>query len=122
MTKRWPYYVILILAGMVVVLSVKYGLQRQELAQVQALVNRQTSNDRLINFTDLFVNQVLLAAGEVDFETRLKLENAVRGLKDEALLAEWKTFVASTNEAAAQTQVKRLLGMLLERIKGNARD
>ena len=47
-------------------------------------------------------------------ETRLSLENAVRDLKDEEIMAEWQNFIASKTEADAQTSVKKLLGIRSE--------
>ena len=70
-----------------------------------------------MNFTKLFITQVLRADGEVDFETRLKLENAVRELNDQNILAQWQKFVESETEEEAQEEVKNLLGMLVNKIE-----
>ena len=67
-------------------------------------------------FGQLFIEKVLEAQGEVEFETRLELENAVRDLNDEELLNQWKLFVASGDETSAQKEVRNLLKMLMNKI------
>jgi hypothetical protein len=74
----------------------------------------QKTNEKVLDFTKLFIEKVLKAETEVDFETRLKLENAVRNLGDEEILTQWQKFTESKTEAEAQEEVKNLLEMLLE--------
>lgn len=49
-------------------------------------------------------------------ETRLRLENAVRDLNNEQILAQWQKFTTSKTETEAQTQVKNLLELLVNKI------
>jgi hypothetical protein len=77
----------------------------------------QTTNEKVLEFTNLFIEKVLKAQTEVGFETRLKLENAVRNLNDEEILAQWQKFTESKTEAGAQEEVKNLLQMLVSKIK-----
>ena len=65
----------------------------------------------------MFIKDVLQADKEVDFETRLKLENAVRDLKDQEILAGWQSFIDSKTEQDAQSNVKKLLGILISKIQ-----
>lgn len=74
-------------------------------------------NQKVINFTALFIDKVLKAESEIDFETRLTLENAVRDLKDDEIMAEWQKFTGSQTEAEAQNGVKKLLGILITKIQ-----
>jgi hypothetical protein len=94
-----------------------YFSQRQELLTKRVSIVNQENNVQIINFTRLFINDVLKAQGEVNFEKRLELENAVRALKDKEILAQWSKFINSKNEALAQTEVKDLLGLLVNKIK-----
>lgn len=52
----------------------------------------------------------------MSFDTRLKLEAAVRSLDDEEILSQWQKFTESKTEAEAQTEVKNLLEMLVKKI------
>ena len=70
-----------------------------------------------MEFTKLFIGEVLKADSEVSFDTRLKLETAVRNLGDEEILNQWQKFVDSKTEAGAQTEVKNLLEMLINKIR-----
>lgn len=70
-----------------------------------------------MEFAKFFIEKFLKAETGVDFETRLKLENAVRDLKDEEILAQWQKFAESKTEIDAQAEVKNLLEMLIDKIK-----
>lgn len=74
-------------------------------------------NSKVLDFTSLFIAEVLQAEGEVDFETRLKLENAMRGLEDAEIMTAWQNFVGSKTEIEAQDSVKDLMGLLVSKIR-----
>jgi len=109
--------IILILLAGNVFLGVKYFAVQKELGQTQAALETQKTNEEILNFTKFFIEKVLKAKTEVDFETRLKLENAVRNLEDEEILEQWTRFVNSKTEIEAQEEVKNLLEMLVSKIK-----
>ncbi|MDD5072084.1 MAG: hypothetical protein PHQ42_05135, partial [Patescibacteria group bacterium] len=69
-------------------------------------------NEKIADFNRLFIEKVLEADREVDFDTRLQLENAVRGLNDQEIFDSWQEFVASKDSAAAQKNVLILLELL----------
>ena len=87
-------------------------LQTIESAQAKVEVNQ-----KVVDFTSMFIKKVLQAEKEVDFETRLFLENSVRDLKDDKIMAEWQNFTGSSTEAEAQNSVKKLLGILITKIQ-----
>lgn len=95
----------------------KYFASQKELEATKATIKTQQINEKTLDFTKLFIEKVLKAETEVDFETRLKLENAVRDLEDNEILAQWQKFVESKTETEAQTEVKNLLEMLVNKIK-----
>jgi len=108
--------VLVLLAGNIF-LGVKYFSVVKELRQTQTALQTQTTNEKVLEFTKLFIEEVLKAETEVNFETRLKLETAVRNLGDEEILNQWQKFVDSKTEAGAQEEVKNLLEMLINKIK-----
>ena len=108
--------IILILLAGSVFFSVKYIALQKELRQTQAALDVQKTNEKVLDFTKLFIEKVLKAETEVDFETRLNLENAVRNLGDEEILAQWQKFIESKTEVQAQEEVKNLLEMLVNKI------
>lgn len=88
--------------------------------QLQAIKNTETKaevNQKVVDFSLMFIKKVLQAEKEVDFETRLSLENAVRDLKDEQIMSEWQNFIASKTEQDAQNSVKKLLEILVRKIQ-----
>jgi len=114
-----------ITAGVVIVflvmLSVFYSLRYKQIeSQLNLFIsNTQTAyvNQEVLKFTELFVNEVLRAEGEISFDTRLELEGAVRSLEDEEILNAWVDFTNSQTEAQAQEAVKDLLALLVLKIK-----
>jgi len=68
----------------------------------------------VLSFTNMFVEGVLLAEGEVDFDTRLSLETAVRNLNDEQIFAQWQRFTKSSDESTS-VEVKKLLDLLIKK-------
>lgn len=108
--------IILILLASNVYSYFLYLSQKQELNSLKSLVVEQKMNAKTVNFTKMFIENVLAANGEVNFETRLKLESAVRELNDEAILGQWQKFVNSQTEADAQENVKELLKLLINKI------
>jgi len=112
---------IIIVIGALVIGDVFFGFNyfflNQELQTVKTEQTKSDLNTKVLAFTSLFIQKVLQANTEVDFETRLSLENAVRDLKDDQIMAEWQNFTASTTEAGAQASVKKLLGILVSKIQ-----
>lgn len=116
--QRLVYIVIIgVLLVSNVFLAFNYFYIYRQSQAVSSAQNKSSLNQKVINFASMFIQKVLQADKEVDFETRLSLENAVRDLKDEEIMAEWQTFTASKTEADAQNSVKRLLGILISKIQ-----
>lgn len=109
--------IILILLAGNVFLGVKYFSVVKELRQTQTALQTQTTNEKVLEFSKLFIKEVLKAETEVNFDTRLKLETTVRNLGDEEILNQWQKFVDSKTEAGAQEEVKNLLEMLMNKIR-----
>lgn len=108
--------ILLLLAGNIF-FGMKYFFAQKNLRQAETLVETKKTNEKVLEFTKLFIGKVLKSEAEVDFETRLKLENAVRNLEDEKILGQWQKFIESKTEAQAQEEVKNLLEMLVNKIK-----
>ena len=109
--------IILVLLVGNVFLGSKYFSAQKEFRQAQTALQTQTTNEKVLEFTKLFIKEVLKVETEVNFDTRLKLENAVRNLGDEEILNQWQKFTESKTEAGAQEEVKNLLEMLVSKIK-----
>ena len=113
--------VLIIVIGALVVgnvfFALNYFLLNQELATAYSTRDKAEVNTKVVNFASMFVKKVLQADSEVDFETRLSLENAVRDLKDKEIMEEWQNFTGSKTEAEAQNSVKKLLEILISKIQ-----
>jgi len=108
--------IILLLIISNVFFGFKYLTVQKELQQIQAVLKTQKTNEKVLDFAKLFIQKVLKAKGEIDFETRLRLENAVREIKDKEILEKWKNFTNSQTEEEAQENVKDLLEILVDKI------
>lgn len=108
--------IILILLAGNVFFGIKYFSVVKELSQTEAVLQTQTTNEKILEFTKLFIDEVLKADSEVSFDTRLKLETAVRNLGDEEILAQWQKFVDSKTETGAQDEAKNLLELLISKV------
>lgn len=75
----------------------------------------QKVNYQMLDFRNMFTEEVLLADKEVSFDTRLRLETAVRNLKDQEVFDQWQNFVKSSTKEDASLQAKKLLHMLVEK-------
>ena len=70
----------------------------------------------ILEFNKQFIEEVLGAGKEVSFESRLGLENAVRGLNDQEILTDWQNFTKSKDPAEAQKNVLILLKALANKM------
>ena len=75
------------------------------------------TNEKVIEFTKIFIEKVLKGKGEVSFEDRIKLENAVRDIGDEGILKQWQEFIDSESSEQAQEECKDLISILIGRIQ-----
>ncbi|MBI2098678.1 MAG: hypothetical protein HYT49_03485 [Candidatus Wildermuthbacteria bacterium] len=107
--------ILLLLAGNVFS-AMQYIAVQRELRDVQASLTAQRINERTLAFTQLFIEKVLKSETEIDFDTRLLLENSVRTIGDEEILVQWKKFTESQTEEEAQAEVKNLLSLLVSKV------
>ncbi|MCX6719704.1 MAG: hypothetical protein NTV36_01165 [Candidatus Staskawiczbacteria bacterium] len=75
----------------------------------------QQSDTKVLAFTSMFVEDVLMANKEIDFDTRLALETAVRGLNDQDIFDQWQRFTKSSEKENASNEAKLLLDLLVKK-------
>ena len=91
----------------------QYSSVKEQLDNVSK--NNQV-NTKIVAFGKLFVEKVLVDVGEVSYEDRLKLENAVVDTQDQDIIDEWHAFLNSKTEADAQVGTKNLLSLFINKI------
>jgi hypothetical protein len=94
----------------------KYFEARADFKETKSYLETQIANEKILEFAAYFIEKVLKADSEVDFETRLKLENMVRSIGDDEILALWNGFVGAKTELEAQDGVRNLLEALVSKI------
>jgi NACalpha-BTF3-like transcription factor len=108
------FIVILLLGNIFFAGQYLYGLK--EIKAIKKVAIIQKNNEKIINFAKLFIKDVLRSENEVNFETRLKLENAVRNTNNKEILSIWQKFIESKSETEAQNNVKDLLEAIINNI------
>lgn len=106
----------LVLVAVVIVLSVQLYIANQSLTIADNTVKTFQYDQKILNFTKMFVGKVLKADGEVSFDDRLALENAVRGIDDKTVFDQWQKFINAKTALDAQIEVKNLLELLINKI------
>jgi hypothetical protein len=115
MSTKHKFFVILLLMAVIILAWRVVALTSLVNSNSQVLEER-SSSQAIIQFGQLFIDKVLRAEGEVNFDTRLELENKVRALNDKDILAGWQKFLASKTEIEAQTNIKDFLALLFNKI------
>lgn len=110
-------FILIVVTGLLVITNAYFMLKTyslsKELAISEADATSVHKNEKIINFTRVFIEKVLNADKEVDFNTRLQLENDVRNLKDDEVLAGWQKFIESKTNTEAAENTKELLKILI---------
>ena len=111
----WLTVIAALIAGNIF-FGMQYVSTLKELDATRFAASTQRYNEKNLLFLKLFVKNVIKSDKEVDFETRLKLENAVRELNDPQILSVWQSFVNSKTETEAQQNVKDLLNVMVDKV------
>ena len=98
--------------------AISFFALQKELNRTNYVVLEDSRNEKALSYMQMFISDVLKSDTEVDFETRLKLENAVREIDDQMVLESWQDFINSSDEVVAQNNVKNLLDVLTSKIAG----
>jgi len=93
------------------------GWLAYQLSAVLTAYNSQQIDSRVLAFANMFVEDVLMANKEIDFDTRLFLETAVRGLNDQEIFNQWQKFTKAETKENSSTEAKYLLDLLIKKIK-----
>lgn len=72
-------------------------------------------SQKVLDFRNLFTEKVLLSNKEIDFDTRLSLESAVRALNDSEIFSQWQKFTNSQTKEEATARAKDLLKLLIKK-------
>gem|GEM_PF-302239 len=110
--QKKPVFEILLLVVLFFVLagSIYFGVNYFSMKnRLDEMVKNNMLVSKINYFEQTFVDRVLSTKGEISYEDRLKLENAVVDTKDEKVIKAWKTFLDSKTEPEAQQAVLDLL-------------
>lgn len=107
--------IIIFLAVTNIILWSAYKSRGTELLKAQGTVGNIEHSHNVLAFQKLFIEKVLKSNGEVDYDTRRELEQAVGKTNDNAVISAWNSFLSAKTENEGQIKVKELLLTLTER-------
>jgi len=108
---------LVILLGGNLYFSVQYVENlKQQNADTEQASSSFNSRLQVAQFLKEFIDTVLNTQGTVSFDNRVKLENDVLQIKDDAVTAQWKTFVGSKNNKEAQQNAVKLMALLADKM------
>jgi len=110
----------IVLVFFVFVFCVSLGLNLWQSTQLNMIIvayNKEQSDARVLDFANMFVKNILMADKDIDFETRLSLETAVRALNDQDIFGQWQKFTKCSTKEEASTEAKMLLDLLIRKIR-----
>lgn len=109
--------ILIIFISLFCVSLIANGWLYYQLYTVMQIYNLQQKDAKILDFTGMFIEDVLMANKEIDFDTRLSLETAVRALSDGDIFSQWQRFVKSSTKETSSTEAKILLDLLIKKIK-----
>jgi len=95
----------------------QYFVNRKKTEEINQYIVSREQGREVLQFLKLFTARVIKAEGQVSFDDRLILEDAVRNLRDQELWDQWQKFLNSQTSDEAQTNLRDLLDALLTRIE-----
>ena len=113
--KQIYLIIIIILLATNLFLGVKYLNTNEEPKEAKTITASQTEKTKFTEFNKTFISEVLQAKGEVNYDTRLKLDEIVKDINDKELTNQWQKFTTSQTEKEAQEETVKLLGLVAER-------
>lgn len=117
MTQKQIYtIIIIILLATNLFLSVKYFNTNKELKETKSITVFQ-ERTKFTEFNKVFISEVLQAKSEVNYDTRLKLDEIVKDINDKELTEQWQKFTNSKTEKEAQDETVKLLGLVAEKME-----
>lgn len=85
--------------------------------ELKLLKEKTETNEKIVSFISLFINNIYGEGQEVSFEERLKMENAVRDINNKDILDQWASFTASKTQDESQANAKTLFNKLVNSLE-----
>ena len=117
MKQKQIYIIITILLLSNLFLGVKYFNASKELKEATSITVAQEERTKFTEFNKTFISEVLQSKTEVNYDTRLKLDEMVKDINNKELNAQWQKFTDSQTEKEAQEETVKLLGLVAERME-----
>ena len=114
--KNLIILIVLVAIAVFVLLFFQYLFLLQKDKINQEIIKSYKHNEKIIDFTKMFIKNVLKSDQVVPLSQVLLLENAARDIDNKIIYDKWQEFVNAKSPAEAQIEVKNLLEILLDRV------
>lgn len=111
--NKKTFFLSILLAVALASLAVN-GFLVVKVSESMQICRQNQVNMKVLAFRDMFSEKILLATGDVDFDTRLELETAVRNLHHDEIFEQWQKFTKSETKEQATVEAKKLLDLLIK--------
>jgi hypothetical protein len=116
-TRMFANILLVVLVAMNIFFSFQYTQNiNKESVKNEEVLNVQERRTAAAEFLRFFIDRILFTNGTISFEDRVKFEADIIDLKDEALLKQWKEFIASPDSETAQRTAVKMMSMLANRM------
>lgn len=116
---RTKTYIIIFLSVVTLVLLFGYISKKREATSLNQNLQAIQENRDILSFQKLFITKVLKSSGDVSYDTRQELNEAVLLTNDEQVVTAWNDFLSAKTETAAQKKVLDLLYVMADSVYGN---
>ena len=116
MKQKQIYLIVIILLLSNIFLGIKYFNASRELKEATSIIAIQEEKTKFAELNKTFISEVLQAKNEVNYDIRLKLDETIKNINDEDLIAQWQKFTNSKTEREAQEETINLLELLAGKI------
>lgn len=107
---------VLIILASNAVWALEFSLEKTARKKAQSELTAFSHNKKISAFQKLFVDKVLKSDGDVDFDTRVLLQNSVNDTGDKDVIEAWNSFLRAKTEDEGQARVKDLLSLLSSKL------
>lgn len=116
-TGPWVAFIIILFVIIAFLFASNFNLKTQLVSAGGVTLEDASKKTRIVSFTSLFIDLVLMSNEEISFNNRLELENRVREIDDQEIFEKWQEFTSTEDPESAQRAVVEFLGILIDKLK-----
>ncbi|OGJ01239.1 hypothetical protein A3G98_00480 [Candidatus Nomurabacteria bacterium RIFCSPLOWO2_12_FULL_37_8] len=117
--SRTKTYVIVFLLIATLALLFGYIVKGKEVSSLKQNLQAIQENRNILSFQKMFITKVLKSNGDVSYDTRQELNDAVLLTNDQKVVSAWNDFLSAKTEVEAKRKVLNLLYVMADSVYEN---